>query len=228
MFRLFKVALVLFVCLMTSSAWAAPKLVVEQAVFNFGEVVQGQQVPHSFNFRNEGTDPLLIKKVISSCGCTAALVSAKELPPGQSGEIKTNFDTTRFRGFVTKTITLYSNDPQRSIVKMAIKGKITEVLSVFPKRIELSQIKAGSVTVAEVTLQNNGDDVLSLTGVTTTSPDLVAKPTADTLPAGQSAVVDIQLTPTSGKNRFSGYVIFPAQGGIKSDLRIPVLASIQD
>jgi hypothetical protein len=212
---------------MASNAWAAPNLVVEKPVFDFGEVAQGDQVPHAFKFRNDGDEPLRIDRVKSSCGCTAALLSAKTLAPGESGEVKANFDTTRFRGAVSKTISLYSNDPQRPIMKMSIKGKIQETLSVVPKRINLGQVKVGRVAVTQVTLQNNGTDTLGLDKVTTTSPDLVAKLSVDTLPAGQSAVVDVQLTPTAGKNRFSGYIIIPAQGTIKSDLRIPVLASIQ-
>ncbi len=227
MFRLFKTWLVLSVCLLASNAWAAPSLVVEQPVFDFGEVTQGQKVPHTFTFRNAGDEPLHIDKVSSSCGCTAALVSAETLAPGESGEVEATFDSTRFRGAVTKTITLYTNDPQRPVMKMSINGKIRVTLSVAPERINLGQIRTGSVAVAQVTLQNNGDAALRLDKVSTTSPDLVAKLSADRLPAGQSAVIDIQLTPTPGKNRFSGYVIIPAQGTIKSDLRIPVLASIQ-
>ena len=227
MFRLFKPCLFLFVCLMASNAWAAPNLVVEQPVFDFGEVAQGDKVPHTFKFRNDGDEPLLIDRVKSSCGCTAALVSAKTLAPGESGEVKTNFDTTRFRGAVTKTISLYSNDPQRPIKKMSIKGKIRETLSVVPERLNLGPVKAGEITVAQLTLQNNGDTALNLDKVTATSPNLVVKLSVGTLPSGQSTVIDVQLTPTSGKERFSGYVIFPAQGAIKSDRRIPVLASIQ-
>lgn len=227
MLRLFKPCLVLLVCLMASNAWAAPNLVVEKPVFDFGEVAQGDQVPHAFKFRNDGDEPLRIDRVKSSCGCTAALLSAKTLAPGESGEVKANFDTTRFRGAVTKTISLYSNDPQRPIKKMSIKGKIRETLSVVPERLTLKQVKAGKVTVAQLTLQNNGDAALNLDKVTGTSSNLVVKLSVDTLPAGQSTVIDVQLTPTPGMDRFSGYIIIPAQGVIKSDWRIPVLASIQ-
>lgn len=50
MLRLFKPWLIFFVGLMTSSAWAAPNLVVEQPTFDFGEVSQGQTVRHSFSY----------------------------------------------------------------------------------------------------------------------------------------------------------------------------------
>lgn len=76
MSRLFALSLILFVCLLASNSWAAPNLVVELPTFDFGEVPQGQTVRHSFSFNNDGDEPLLIEKVHSSCGCTAALVLA--------------------------------------------------------------------------------------------------------------------------------------------------------
>jgi hypothetical protein len=39
--------------------------------------------------------------------------------------------------------------------------------------------------------------------------------------------MEIQLTSRPGQNRFSGYVVIPAQDAHKSDLRIPVQASIR-
>jgi hypothetical protein len=50
---------------------------------------------------------------------------------------------------------------------------------------------------------------------------------AETLPAGESAIIDVQLTPRAGQKHFKGYVIIPANGQLKSDLRIPVLAGIR-
>src|SRR5210317_767272 len=58
-------------CLFTSFAFAAPDLKVEAPTFNFGEIYQGDKVPHVFEFTNQGEDPLLIDRVRSSwlyCG----------------------------------------------------------------------------------------------------------------------------------------------------------------
>jgi copper(I)-binding protein len=227
MYRLFTLSFILFVCLLASNSWAAPKLMVEQPSFDFGEVVQGQMVPHLFKFKNAGDEPLVVEKVRSSCGCTAVLLSSKTLAPGESGEVKANFNTSRFRGLVTKTISLYSNDPQQPVKKLTIQGTIQEILSVVPTGVNFGQVKAEVVSAVQVTLQNHGKADLSLKKVQTSSPDLVVKPDIDTLSAGQSTVIDIQLTPSANQDRFSGYVIIPAQGVLKSDLRIPVNARIR-
>jgi hypothetical protein len=226
MFRLFTPAFVLLVCLLASNVWAAPKIVVEQPTFDFGEVAQGQMVNHEFNFSNIGDEPLLIEKIKSSCGCTAALVSAKILAPGEAGTVRAKFDTTRFRNVVSKTISLYSNDLEQPVAQMYIKGRIKVPVSVVPERVNLGQVAIGQTATTKLTLENHGDADLRLDEIRTNNPDLTLILPADTLPAGQSAIIDVQLTPRAGQERFSGYVIIPAKGSLKSDLRISVHAAI--
>jgi hypothetical protein len=227
MLRLFTASFILLAALLTDNAWAAPKLEVEQPTFDFGEVAQGQMVNHEFSFSNNGNELLLIEKVKSSCGCTAALVSANTLAPGETGTVRAQFDTTRFRNVVTKTISLYSNDPRQPVTRMYVKGKIKVPVSVVPERVNLGQVAIGKTATTKLTLENHGDADLRLDEIRTSSPDLALVLPAETLLAGQSAVIDIQLTPKAGQNRFSGYIIIPAKGPLKSDLRIPVHAGIR-
>jgi hypothetical protein len=226
MFRSFTSGLILLVCLLAGNAWAAPKLLVEQSIFDFGEVLQGQKVRHSFIFSNGGDEPLLIEKVKSSCGCTAALVSTKTLAPGENGEVQANFDSTRFHGAVTKTVSLYSNDPAQPITKLYVKGKIKVPLSIMPAKINLGQVMAGTLATTTLTLQNQGDVAIRLDKVQTSSPALTTKLSSETLAPGQSTLINIELVTKSGQNSFRGYIVIPAQGSLKTDLRIPVQAII--
>lgn len=77
---------------------------------NFGTVKEGDVLTYNFAIENKGTQPLIIKNVKSSCGCTAALVNEKTINPGQSSSIKVEFDTNGRLGKVTKTIAVISND----------------------------------------------------------------------------------------------------------------------
>lgn len=227
MCRLFTTSVILFASLLAGNAWAVPKLEVEQPSYDFGEIPQGETVRHIFSFTNSGDKPLHIEKVHSSCGCTAALVSTKTLAPGDRSEVQANFDSTRFRGEVSKTISLYSNDPKQPVVQLVVKGKVLETLSVTPALVYLGQVAVGKTSIAQVALQNHGDVELRLDKVQTTSPDLVVKPSTATLSAGQRVILDVELTPRPGQDRFSGYVMLPAHGSLRTDLRIPVYADIR-
>lgn len=88
-----------------------PKLEVPESQFNFGKVTEGKVVDHIFSFVNNGNEKLTIKEVKTSCGCTAALLSKKELDPGEKGELKVELNTANRSGRMTRNITLISNDP---------------------------------------------------------------------------------------------------------------------
>ncbi len=50
----------------TSLSHAQPKIVFEEEVYDFGEVMQGENVEHTFIFRNDGSEELVIDKVTPS------------------------------------------------------------------------------------------------------------------------------------------------------------------
>jgi len=87
------------------------KIKFKETAWDFGKVKQGEVVSHEFVFANEGDETLIIQKVSTSCGCTAALVSAEKIPPGKEGRIGVKFDTRGYGGPVKKLVYVDSNDP---------------------------------------------------------------------------------------------------------------------
>jgi uncharacterized cupredoxin-like copper-binding protein len=93
-----------------ATASAAPVLHVPKIDHNFGKVKEGKIVEHTFKFTNRGNAPLNIKDVRTSCGCTAALLSNKQIEPGKEGTLKVELDTKNRLGKLSRTITIVSND----------------------------------------------------------------------------------------------------------------------
>ncbi len=90
-----------------------PKLTLTKATYDFGKIEEGKVVDAKISFKNEGSGVLVINDVKTSCGCTAVLLSSKTLQPGESGNIRIELDTANREGKLTRTVTLYSNDPQQ-------------------------------------------------------------------------------------------------------------------
>ncbi|MBA4405897.1 hypothetical protein C0389_01350 [bacterium] len=88
-----------------------PKLTLSKTSIDFGKVEEGKIVDTKISFKNEGSSTLVINDVKTSCGCTAALLSSKTLKPGESGNVRIELDTANREGKLTRTVTLYSNDP---------------------------------------------------------------------------------------------------------------------
>lgn len=119
-----------------------PEIFFENPDFNFGKAYKGDKVEHVYRFENRGNDTLEIKKVKPSCGCTAAVLSNHSILPGETGEIKTTFNTGSYGGKVKKTIAVLSNDPRTPNHKLTISGEVIEEISFKPKNINFGSFRA--------------------------------------------------------------------------------------
>lgn len=219
----------IFLLLLPSAGLAGgPKLVVEDADFSFGQVFQGGKVEHTFRFRNSGEAPLTVEKVRSSCGCTAALLSATLIPPGGTGEIRTTFDSGRFRGAVVKTIYLYVNDPVQPVAQFNLRGTVKPELVLEPEQVDLGRLTSTAAAEAHITLTNQGEQAISLSPPETTGPELQAELAAMQLPAGKSVQLVVRAKPQEGKSRLSGYIMIKTSNPRVPELRLPVYGSVAE
>ena len=101
-----------------------PSLKFEKDAIDFGKVKQGKVLTHVFKFKNEGDATLSIKRVRTSCGCTAVVLKNKEVPPGKTGEIKVTFNTKGYSQKVSKYIYVDSNDPGQPSKKLTVSAQI--------------------------------------------------------------------------------------------------------
>lgn len=93
------------------SSLDGPRIHFKETQHNFGKVIEGKVVDHTFSFTNEGKNTLEIKDVKTSCGCTAALVSSPKIGPGSKGTLRIELDTSNRQGRMSRTVTIMSNDP---------------------------------------------------------------------------------------------------------------------
>lgn len=219
--------LLMFVAAAALSA-AGPSIILEEPVFNFGQVAEGARVEHAFRFKNGGDVPLVIEKVRSSCGCTAALLSTKVVPPGEYGEVKTTFNTSGFSGTVVKTVYIYSNDPLQKMVRFQLHGRVQKEVLLHPARLRFSALVAGAGNRATVTLTNKGQQPLFLSNLKTTSAEMSGSLSATRLDPEESAQLEITVTPTAGKSGFAGYVTLRTSSPRNPLLRIPVTGKVTE
>ena len=98
----------LTLCLM-AVAWAAPRLVIDETVFDFGYVPQNAKVSHTFWLKAAGDDSLKILKVTPGCGCTKAPLERSHLAAGDSTRLEIIFSTGSRRGKVSKSPSIQTN-----------------------------------------------------------------------------------------------------------------------
>jgi hypothetical protein len=82
----------------------------EKKTHDFGDIVQGDKVEHTYYFTNTGNEPLIITNVQVQCGCTTPKGWPREpIPAGGKGELTISFNSLGKSGRQNKTVTVVSN-----------------------------------------------------------------------------------------------------------------------
>lgn len=122
-----QIFLILFsVFLATGLATAQKKAVIsaDKTVHDFGTIAEnGGKVSHTFIIKNTGDAPLVITRVIASCGCTTPEWTKEPIAAGKTGEIKVTYNPAGRPEPFSKTISVYSNGKEGSFI-LTIKGKV--------------------------------------------------------------------------------------------------------
>jgi len=108
----------------------------DEEVIDYGKVDKGSDGARVFIFKNIGDQPLIIKNIQSSCGCTVPKKPENPIMPGKIGKIKVSYDTKRVGGF-SKAITIFSNAKNaRKVIK--IRGIVNKAVSMQKDKSMLS------------------------------------------------------------------------------------------
>ena len=196
-----------------------PQLTIDNPQFEFGEILQGESLEHVFTFRNTGDGNLVISKVRSSCGCTAALLSADVVAPGQEGEVRATFNSGHFRGNVEKSIYLTSNDPRQVSTTLRLRGRVLPLIDA-PSDVDLGSFAPGERREVRVSLTNRGKEKVVLTSVESSSPAVrVARMAANLLP-GEAAEILLRAELPDGMPA-NGYLIIRTDSPRAAEIRLP-------
>lgn len=102
---------------LTACQQAQPVLVADTLTYDLGDVVNGEVVSHHFFIRNEGSAPLIVETVITTCGCTTASLEPMTIQAGESGTVHVTFDSgahgPNLRGAIVREIFITTNDPKQ-------------------------------------------------------------------------------------------------------------------
>ncbi|MFZ2054181.1 MAG: DUF1573 domain-containing protein [Candidatus Aminicenantales bacterium] len=138
-----------------------PSIKFKETSWNFGRVKQGELLSHEFVFGNEGDATLIIQKVTTTCGCTAALLSADKIPPGKEGKIEIKFDTRGYGGQVSKLLYVDSNDPNQARQELQVTADIETPpaprIELDPYNYDAGLVVEGEGILANLKVMNKGE-----------------------------------------------------------------------
>lgn len=115
--------LILFSIIAYSSN-AQAKAEIENPIYDFGSFIEGADSTHTFLVKNTGTTPLYIISVSKPCGCTSATFSSQPILPNGTGSVTIKYSSMGKTGAFNKTLQVKTNDPNKQISLITIKGTV--------------------------------------------------------------------------------------------------------
>jgi hypothetical protein len=187
-----------------------PRIEFDQKTFDFGQVLAGKKVTHTYKFRNAGKSDLVIAEVSTSCGCTAALPSKKVVRPGEESGIEVSFDTALRKKLQSKTIKVKSNDPESETVTLVIEGNVIPAVEAEPDYVSFSSsIRRGAGAEQEVRLFSTLKKPFKILEMHSNVPEVVVgepKPYQKDEEAGY--LLKVRLVPEAAPGQYSGKITF--------------------
>jgi len=155
-----------------ASPTAQPRVVVDQADFDFGRMDTQSHGSHEFRLTNRGDGPLRLERGTTTCKCTVSTLRLTELLPGQSTIVLVEWKSTGDPGPYRESATILTNDPNRPRITLTITGLMVASLRVKPAEVTFPQLSAGESASAEVRVFGYRAEPLAITGYSVTDKAL--------------------------------------------------------
>lgn len=144
------------------------------AVFDFGSMERFSKMTHTFRLKSVGLSDLKLTPRRTTCKCTVSDINNLYPKPGQVSEItvewtgQTMMDSPDF----AQTVEVGTNDPDQPIVRLRIKGFVTETVRALPSELVLGIVSSNTGSTAKFALFGFRSDHLEVLETTWDQTDI--------------------------------------------------------
>lgn len=145
---------------------------VDRPTFDFGKVTAGSSASHTFAIRNTGKVAITIKKLVSECACTGAVLSQKEIAPRQEAQVQIVLQTAGYLGELErKCWVLFEQEDVRPVTLAVLADIYCPTANFSANRVYFGEVVAGSAATKTVTIMQKEhlDERLTIEGVESSS-----------------------------------------------------------
>ncbi len=142
---------------------------------DFGTVARAAKTEFHFEFVNPYQQPIHVRSVRTSCGCTTPIVETENVEPGQIGSILARFNTGTHTGSKAATLTVTIDRPTFTEIQLHVKGYIRSDVVFNPGEMTFGTVKEGAEGTAVVEIDYAGRSDWAILDVTSQDSFLTAK-----------------------------------------------------
>lgn len=213
----------------------APRVSVPHTTHEFGRMDPSSSASRAFQITNAGRAPLKLALGPTSCKCTLSGLDKKELQPGETANVKLEWNTgrTKERHFAQSAMVL-TNDPLRKEIEFVVQGDVKMLAGLDVESIALPPLSPDKQATAEFLVYSQMWPDLTVQSVGGNLPNL--EWTAETVEPAQLPDlqmlsiqrVRIEFDRPKESSSFEEELLVkvaPAAGGDAVDLYLPIRGS---
>lgn len=153
------------------------KIHFDATVYDFGKVMAGEQVKHTFYFTNSGREDLVLHNVQGTCSCTVLGDWTRQVKPGDYGQIPVAFNAPNYSYAATKVIQAVCNDLSQpgGVFPLQLKGIVWKPIETIPAAATLLTGPDSPYASATLRITNHLDQLLVLSAPVSSNPLLGAE-----------------------------------------------------
>ena len=102
----------------------SPIIRLEYDTLSFGVIKGNLPVVKVINIKNCGNRDLIIRKIETDCTCTASIIEKRVIASNMSAPLEIMFKPMGRKGKQNRTITIFSNDVMKPVVKVPLQGYV--------------------------------------------------------------------------------------------------------
>lgn len=147
----------------TAPKTTSATLTAAEPLFDFGEMVKGDEAVHTFTVHNPGDKPVTIERV-APVGCTITSYD-KTIPPGGDGHVTLSINTQLVNGPGVSMAELLVPGKEEPVLKLKASFKVTAKISArpgFARWLYVQHERTGTIAQTVFSVDGNDFDVVKV------------------------------------------------------------------
>ena len=196
-------------CMAANLLIGQPKFSIDKMELDLGVMYSGTTKTGRYTIKNVGTEPLQIKYVQPSCGCTTVRRPQDWIQPGKTDFVDIEFNSVGMHGKVEKYVYISTNDPTAKDVNVKLFGEVREELeSTSP----IGSMPMGGVTLGKeiqqtMTFKNISGHVIKIKEISTSGKGVRARANKMTIDPADSVAITVIVVPDKEGYSFDHVVL---------------------
>jgi carbon monoxide dehydrogenase subunit G len=203
----------------------APRVALVEPNFEFGKVVVGGLVEHTYVVRNPGDAPLRMKNVSMTPPLRPVKLQAT-IAPGEEAQLTFALDTTKVSGLFEGRIELTTDDPKTPEIEMRFTGEVVASVEVTPRPVLVLVASKGHSAEADLELVNHESDPVAIVDLEYPRDRLDLR--TETLEKGRRYRLHFTLRSSATSGRQENFVVVHTTSKQTPEARIASFTYVRD